>query len=139
MDTSIFTDKTHIPSNNDLLISLGETYPIWHIIKEYVCLKYSTANEEWNYSGEKYGWSFRIKDKKRVILYLLPRHQHFKVAFVFGQKSTDIILKSHVSETIKNQLQSAKQYAEGRGIRIEIKNENQLNDIKELINIKLSN
>lgn len=71
--------------------------------------------------GEKYGWNFRIKDKKRAIIYFLPRDNYFKVAFVFGQKATDTIMESDVSPGIRNDLEKATKYAEGRGIRIDVK------------------
>ena len=138
MDISIFTDKNSIPDSSDLINSLGDTYNLWQLIKEYVHLKYPTALDEWNYSGEKYGWSFRIKDKKRAIIYLLPRNKYFKVAFVFGQKAMDLIMKSQISDAIKNELQAAKVYAEGRGIRIDVNDEGIINDVKELIDIKLT-
>ena len=139
MDKSIFSNKNNIPDNNDLKGSLGDTYNLWLLIKDYVHLKYPNAIDEWNYPGEKYGWSFRIKDKKRAIIYLLPREKSFKVAFVFGQKATDIIMKSQISIVIKKELDSARVYAEGRGIRIEIKDEMFIDDIKELIDIKIAN
>ena len=139
MDKSVFTDKARVPENNDLRDSLGETFSLWLLIREYIHFKYPGAIDEWNYPCEKYGWSFRIKEKKRAIIYLLPRENHFKTAFVFGQKATDLILVSKVSDAIKNELANAKVYAEGRGIRIEIRDELLLKDIIELIDIKLSN
>jgi hypothetical protein len=138
MDKSIFTNKSNIPANNELIDALGSTYKLWQMIIKDVHLKYPDSIDEWNYPGEKYGWSFRMKDKKRAILYLLPREQYFKVAFVFGQKAVDVIMKTEISERIKSELESARVYAEGRGIRIEIKDEMQIGDIKKLINIKLA-
>ncbi len=89
--------------------------------------------------AQKYGWSFRIKDKKRAIIYFLPREKYFKVAFVFGQKAYDIILESDISDEIKTELSKAKKYAEGRGIRIDVRNEEIISDIQKLIEIKLTN
>jgi hypothetical protein len=40
---------------------------------------------------------------------------------------------------LRESLSAAKVYAEGRGIRIEVKDETVINDIKELINVKLAN
>ncbi|XZF15946.1 DUF3788 family protein [Chitinophagaceae bacterium MMS25-I14] len=137
MDKSIFTDKKTIPDAVALLHSLGNTYTLWQEIAAYVCHAYPQAADEWSYSGN--GWSFRIKDKKRVIIYLLPRDGFFKVALVFGQKATDAIMKSNVAQEIKAELGAAKVYAEGRGIRIDIKNARMLDDIKELVDIKLAN
>jgi hypothetical protein len=50
-----------------------------------------------------------------------------------------IIMKSQISIVLKQELNSARVYAEGRGIRIEVKDETFINDIKELINIKIAN
>ncbi|HET6765762.1 MAG TPA: DUF3788 family protein, partial [Chitinophagaceae bacterium] len=77
--------------------------------------------------------------KKRALIYLLPRDGFFKAAFVFGPKATDIILKSTISENIKEEIKAAKVYAEGRGIRIEVRNKKILNDLKKLIMIKIGN
>ena len=139
MDISIFTNKLIVPENGDLMQVLGTSYKLWEDIKKYVYEKYPAAFEEWNYPGVKYGWSFRLKDKKRAILYFLPREKYFMVAFVFGQKATDIILQSGISDEIKSELGNGRVYAEGRGIRLTVKNENHLNDIKKLIEIKISN
>ena len=87
MEHSIFMDKSKTPSNEDLKNVLGNSYQNWGIIKNYVLQQYPGGKEEWNFPGKKYGWSFRIKDKKRAIIYLLPREGFFKVAFVFGQKN----------------------------------------------------
>ena len=133
---SIFTDKNKLPNDNDLKKSLGETYELWQLIKDYVISKYPKGFDEWSCS--KYGWSLRMKDKKRTIIYLLPRDKFFKVAFVFGQKATDTIMKSQIANSIKTELDSAKVYAEGRGIRIDIKGKKIMCDIQELIDIKLA-
>jgi len=101
-------------------------------------LKLASA-EEWNFPGEKYGWSYRIKIKKRTILYLLPRDGYFIVAFVFGQKAVDKIMSSHVKAEIIKELQEARTYAEGRGMWIAVRDSSLINDVKELIDIKLTN
>ncbi|MBK9636707.1 MAG: DUF3788 family protein [Bacteroidetes bacterium] len=100
---------------------------------------YPQATAAWNYSGDKYGWSYQIKDNKRVIIYLLPRDHFFRVALVFGAKAMDQIIESDIAEFIKNELLAAKQYAEGRGIRIEVKDSSTIEDILKLIKIKISN
>lgn len=138
MDTSIFTDKNIVPTDVALSEALGQCYELWQNIKEYVLLKNPKATAEWNYPGVKYGWSFRIKDKKRAIIYFLPRDKSFKVAFVFGQKATDAVLASTVSEAIKSDLNAARAYVEGRGITVDVKNSLVVNDIKELVDIKIA-
>jgi hypothetical protein len=137
MDISVFTDKENIPTQNELKVALGCNFQLWNEIRQYVLEKYQYTIEEWNFSGVKYGWSFRMKDKKRTILYFLPREKYFKIAFVFGQKASDAIMETKVAAEIKSELQLAKVYAEGRGIRLSVKDERILADIKTLIDIKL--
>lgn len=136
---SIFANKDEIPTTDDLKKALGDTFEIWKTLEEFTKASYPNATAVWNFSGEKFGWSFRIKDHKRVLLYLLPRDQFFKTAFVFGQKAVNQILESDISEAIKAELLSAKVYAEGRGIRIEVKNASIIKDIQQLIVIKVMN
>jgi hypothetical protein len=121
MDQSIFMNKAIIPNDKDVQIELGKTYTFWKEIIDFVVLKYPKTAMEWSYPGSKYGWSFRMKDRKRVIIYLLPRENYFKVAFVFGQKAYELILDSPISESIKTELVAARVYAEGRGIRMDVK------------------
>lgn len=138
MDGSIFMDKSMIPDEGMLKAALGDLFPIWQQLCAFVNEQQPAALNEWNFPGAKYGWSFRIKDKKRAIIYLLPREKYFMVAFVFGQKATDIIMQSRISAEIQAELSAARVYAEGRGIRIPIHDAQTLPDILELIRIKIA-
>lgn len=137
METSIFANKSEVPDNVLLSEALGDLFHVWTEIRNYVFQAYPEAIEEWNFPGQKYGWSFRIKDKKRAIIYLLPRDKYFLVAFVFGEKATNAALGSDIAKGIKSEIESARVYAEGRGFRIEVRNEEHINDIKKLIGFKL--
>jgi len=138
-DTSIFPDKVTVPTESLLKKKIGPTYNLWQSIRRFTLEHYPNGKEEWYYPGVKYGWNFRIKDKKRAILYLLPRDQYFMAAFVFGEKATKEVLSSDVSDDIKAELKQARAYAEGRGIRINVTNRTILPDIEKLIMIKLRN
>lgn len=135
---SIFADKNSEPNIQDLKKALGKTFLIWKNIEDFLMTTKPDAMAVWHFSSTKFGWSYRIKDNKRVLLYLLPRDNFFKAAFVFSQKATEQILLSEISEEIKTDLRNAKAYAEGRGIRIEIKDASKTNDIKNLITIKIA-
>ena len=134
---SIFPTQEPKPTSALLKKALGKTYKLWEELEEFTLSISPKAESGWNFSGIKFGWSYRIKDKKRVLIYLLPRDNYFKVAMVFGEKATQEILKSKVHETIKTELRQAKVYAEGRGIRIEVRNDEFIQDLKELIKIKI--
>ena len=136
-DTSIFPDKTKRPTCHDLIEKLGPTHHFWLQIQDFVYYKYPNGLAEWNYPGKKYGWSYRIKDKRRAIIYFSPRENYFKIAFVLGQKAYDNIMNSEISMSIKDELKQAKKYAEGRGIRIDVLDNSNIAEIKKLVEIKL--
>lgn len=136
-DRSLFTDKDHTPTEQELEAGLGQTYTFWkHLLSTTLNLDPS-ATGIWHYSGKKFGWSYRILDKKRVLVYLLPRAGYFKVAFVFGNKAVQEIMGNTLVKEIKEELESATKYAEGKGIRIPVKNDALLLDIEQLITVKI--
>lgn len=130
-------EKSVLPDDLELEAKLGVSFALWQSLKKYVYDHVPHPAEEWNYPGKNYGWSFRMKSKKRNIIYFLPGDGSFRVAFVFGQKAFDQVMKSDVSDTIKTELSAARVYAEGRGVRIPVNNESILSDIYTLLDIKL--
>jgi len=132
-------DKSQVPNDEELKKALGTSFDLWKSIRDYTLKNYPKAQEEWNFPGAKYGWSFRIKDKKRAIVYLLPGDKTFRVAFVYGEKATNQALSSNLSKEIKDIIETATVYAEGRGFRIEITDKKIIKDIEMLIDIKLAN
>ena len=135
---SIFTDPGHEPQEQDLEKALGATYAVWSEVRDFTLSLAPAATLQWKYSGEKYGWGLRISDKKRVLVYLLPRDRFFRVGLVFGQKATAAVLASQVGQHIKDELSAAREYAEGRGIRLEVRGQAPFEDVQELIAIKIS-
>lgn len=136
-DISLFTDKAHTPTEQELEAGLGHTYIFWKRLRSTTSNLAPSATGIWHYSGKKFGWSFRILDKKRVIVYLLPRESYFKVAFVFGDRAIRAIMDSAIADEIKEELVRATRYAEGKGIRIPIKSDILLLDTEQLITVKV--
>ena len=139
MALSLFDDKSKQPTKQMLAKAIGKQYQLWTDIAEHVVEKYPKAIEEWKYPGVKYGWSFRLKDKKRNIIYMGPREDHIMVAFIFGDKGVDAVQNSSLPQSIKDELLNAKKYPEGRGIRLQVHNKADVANIKILVDIKLAN
>ncbi len=137
METGIFMDKSLPPDDLKLMEALGEQFRAWLDIRAYALAVNPAAAEEWHYSGLKFGWSFRIRDSKRVLIYLLPRDRYFMAAFVFSEKATIKAFESDISMDVKGIIESVRVYAEGRGFRLEIRNATRVNDIKKLVDFKL--
>jgi len=139
MSLSIFSIKAEKPDAGALKKALDKNFNLWNEISEYVFKNYPAPKDEWAYPGKSFGWNYRIKDAKRVIIYMMPCDKFFKVSFAFGAKATEEAMLSKISKEIKDLISSAKVYAEGRGFRIDVKRKKIIKDIKKLIDIKLSN
>ena len=135
MEQSIFTEQGKAPGDKELEKVLGKNYTSWNEIRRYVMEHCPVATEEWNYS--KFGWNYRLKDKKRAIIYLMPGEQQFKASFALGQKAVAEALSSDLTEDIKVIISSARTYAEGTGVRIIVNNKKTVKQILKLVDIKL--
>jgi hypothetical protein len=77
-NASIFLDKKIKPSDKDLAEKLDVTYDLCKRLHDLVLSKYPKGLADWNFPGKQYGWSFRIKDNRRALIYFLPRDQFLK-------------------------------------------------------------
>ncbi len=137
MTTSVFTDKNHIPNDQDLTSVLGRSKTHWDGIKKHFSDHYEPLASNWNFPGAKYGWSHRLIQKKRTILYMIPKLKCFDVAFVFGERAAQNALASNIPHSFKNLIRGAKKYVEGIGIRFEIRTKKDVEIVKKLAEIKM--
>ena len=139
MALSALDDKSSEPDRATLLETLGRSGALWEALLDHLAAEYQPLSEKWNFSGEKYGWSFQAKKKKRTILYLIPCKKHFLAAFVLGEKAVKAAHESDLPENMLATIDGAPKYAEGRGARFEVRTKKDLESIKKLAAIKMAN
>jgi hypothetical protein len=134
-----FNVKSVKPTNRMLSEVLGESYKYWEAIQNFLEEEYGNVIEEWKYYGQKYGWSLKLLQKKRNLFFFIPHEKSFVIGFVFGDKAVSVIEKSKLPKKTIEEIKNAKKYMEGRGLRIEIKSQKEVEIIKILIKIKVDN
>ena len=134
----VFADKAAPPTERALAENLGKTHELWDEIAAYVRNEHGSATPEWKFPGAKYGWSFRVKDAKRNLIYMTPDDGFFRVAFALGDKAVAAVEASSLPEPIKEQLRAATRYVEGRGLRLEVRGKRDVAAVKKLVDIKLA-
>ena len=139
MSQSIFLDKALQPKDEEVRNVLKNSYENWNAIREFITGNHENVSDEWNFPGKNYGWSMRIKIKKRNIIYMVPHDGYFNVAFVFGPRAYEVVSNSDLPGEIKDSLKQARVYMEGRGIRLDVHADDSINNIQELIQIKVQN
>ena len=139
MDSNRFMDKAVQPNDKSLVKVLGKSYQHWKEIKNHLEKEYGETTEEWKYYGAKSGWVLKTLLKKRNLFFFVVRGKQFGVSFVFGDKAVSAVERSDLPKSLIDELVNAKKYAEGRGLRIEVRSRKDVEQIKKLINIKISN
>jgi hypothetical protein len=137
MSDVVFNDKSTQPTDQTLADKLGNTFPYWQEIKQYTTELVGDTTEEWKFYGRKYGWQLKTLLKKRNLFFLIPYDFNFKIVLIFGDKAVAEIERSTISNDIKNDIINAKKYMEGRGIGIDVRDGEFIEDIKQLIKIKV--
>jgi hypothetical protein len=139
METNVFMDKSIQPDDGHLARVLGKNVTFWEAIKQHIAQKHGEATEEWKFYNTKSGWTMKVLLKKRNLFFFTPLQGFFRLAFVFGDKAVAAVERSDLPEDIKNELKNARKYVEGRGLRIEVKSQKEVEHVKKLIDIKVGN
>jgi len=137
--SSIFIDKSVKPDNQMLAEVLGTSYKLWEKIKSSLINDYGKLDEDWKYYGQKIGWTLKLLYKKRNLFFFTPYEKYFQIAFVFGDKAVAVVGQSDLSLTIIDEIKNARKYAEGRGLRIAVKKQSDVNIVLKLTEIKINN
>ena len=139
MSASIYTEKMIEPDDKMLIDDLADTKVDLDEIASFIDKEYGEFKPEWKFYNQKSGWILKMFTKKRNVLFIIPCDKYFKVVFTLGNKAADLIFNSDLPSLIKAELSGAKQYTEGRTIRLQVQNADDLNNILEIIRIKLMN
>lgn len=134
-----FIDKPKKPTDNDLIEALDSAKKLWDQLLDELADEYNIVDQEWNSYSHKAGWSLRLKLKKRNIVYLSPCKDCFFVSFALGDKAVQAVRQSKLPKRVIKIIDEAKRYAEGTGVRLEVKKPKDIDIVKRLTAIKLDN
>ena len=139
MTASVFEDKATMPDDKMLAVALDNSNRLWLQIKKHLKAEYGELIEEWKFYGQKSGWILKTLRKKRNLFFFIPLKGSFQVSFIFGEKAVAVVEKSDMPQELITELKNARKYAEGRGLRIDVKNSVDVEHIKKLVEIKVNN
>ena len=137
--TRLIADSGNNPPDEKALArALGGAKVLWDELIRHVESEHAPVTHRWTASKTSALGFLRLVQKKRTILYLLPREGYFLTAFVFGEKATAAVRASDVPAAVVTMLNAARPYAEGRGIRLETRTARDLATMKKLAAIKMA-
>jgi hypothetical protein len=139
MALSAFDDRQNPPGDAELAEVLAGTHAPWQELKAGAAERFAPMSEKWGFSGKAWGWGLRLARSGRAILYLTPRHGHFLVGFALGEKAVRAAHESDLPASVLEAIDSARKYAEGRGVRLEVRKVADVRNALALAGIKMAN
>jgi hypothetical protein len=139
MILSTFDDKTRPPQDDDLSATLGRTFVFWNELKIRIATRFPPLSIEWGFTSKKTGWGLRLKQEKRTILYMIPCNGYFLASFALGEKAVKAAHESDLPTSVLEIIDTATKYAEGRGVRLEVRNAEDVRNVEKLAAIKTAN
>lgn len=125
--------RASAPSDAELRARLGPSYAAYRALLD----AHPELKPEWKWYGQKNGWSLKLLDGKRNLCFLGPREGYFNAGFVLGHDATNRALESEtLPPDIKRLIADAPTLPEGRGFRLEVRDESLLPAISHLLEIK---
>ena len=126
--------KPAAPSDTELKRMLGESFA------EYQNLLELTAPypHEWMFYGPKYGWKIKIIGKGKVLLYLTPQENYFRLGFAVRDAERDALLKSKLPDVNKEELKSAKRYPEGYPLLLGVSKKDDMKTVRLVVETLMS-
>lgn len=136
MALSAFGEKTSPPSADDVRTVLGKSHKAWDRLIDEVSNRIAPISPVWGFTSAKSGWGLRLLRSGRVILYMTPCEGHFLVSFALGEKAVAAARDKGLAPFVLDAIDRAPRYAEGRGMRFEIRSVREIPPLVALAEIK---
>ena len=130
-----FHDPAMPPGDRDLAHALGPADPLWRRFTHHARVSCGPLADEWSFS-KAFGWTLRLKQPTRVLVYLTPSPSYFLASFALGERACTAIRKAGVPADILAIIDAAPKYAEGRGVRIPVRTKTDLEAVLKITAIK---
>ncbi|HEX6810387.1 MAG TPA: DUF3788 family protein [Planctomycetota bacterium] len=114
-------DEAARPTDRSLAGVLGRSHAAWTRLRTALQAAHGPMVEQWHFAGKAFGWSFRLRQGKRVLVYLLPCRSSFLASFALGEKACLAARTSGIPAPVLALIEAAPRYAEGRGVRIPVR------------------
>ena len=138
--SNAFLGKTTQPTDVEVASALGPAAKLWKEFINWMAEEKGVTGQEWKgIVVKKYGWSLRLKQKSRNIIYLSPGNNCFMASFVLSDKALQEAKAAHLPKHVQHALASAPKYPEGNGLRLLVRHGANLSAIRKICAIKLAN
>jgi hypothetical protein len=91
---------------------------------------------EWKLYSRKAGFTLRLKDGERTLLYLQPQDGDFRAVVILGEKAVKAALGGRLPSRLRDAIEGARPYVEGRSVSLTVRTPADLRDVRTLLSSK---
>ena len=135
MSYSLFADKEHRPTEDEIQAALGVMQDAWRELTRHIEERYR-VQRDFGFYGKNYGWAVRYRMGSKALASLYPGLGCFTVQVVLGAPAVAQALASDPPESIRTAIERATPYPEGRWLFIPVAADEDLPAIEHLLAVK---
>ncbi|NWF89445.1 MAG: DUF3788 family protein [Ignavibacteriaceae bacterium] len=137
MEQPILSDKNQYPTDEVIYSHIGKSKKLWEEIFDHIQKIHPEISLEWRYYNDGKSWLLKAVKKAKTIFWLSIIKNSFRMTFYFGDKAEKEILKSGISDKLKESFIEGKRYGKIRGITVVFKTKKDVENAKLLIELKM--
>jgi hypothetical protein len=136
MSVGDFTNKAKEPPPTEIAAALGSKLALWEEMLAWFQERRGVKTDL-HFYGVSYGWALRVRSGGRALLSLYPGHEHITAQMILPLHLTDAALALALGPDARGAILAANPYAEGRWLFVPLDGEQQVQDLRRLLELKL--
>ena len=118
MRIGLFTDKSHQPTDAQVLETIGPKLPLWHALVHFVREQYPVQEDFKFLYGKNYGWALRFRIKGKLLVSLYPAQGGFTAQVNLSSDAVEKAKSMRLGKNVQQAIARAHPYPEGRWLFI---------------------
>ena len=110
--SAAFPDAQHRPDDRELPGALGDSFAPFGEVLERLHARHPEVTSAWQYSAQV-GWYQVQLQKKRRLLYLVPKRGNFRLVVILGRKAVEALKTGPFAARVSRLLKTTRHYTEG--------------------------
>lgn len=132
MAVGAFVDKQHRPAIEEILASIGPKKELWESLERFIEQNYRTKRD-FAFYGRNYGWAVRFRKSGKALLSMYPGTGSLTTQIVLGETAARKACRLKLGKNVKNVLDCAHRFPEGRWLFMRIGSKRDVADIQKLL------
>ncbi len=130
-------DKKCIPTDQDILETIGDKSDLWLSIHEFIENNYD-FDKELAFFSKNYGWTVRYRKSKKTLVSCFPEKGAFSALLVLGRAEADKVnqIREELNEEFLSVFDNTEQLHDGRWMWLRILTRQDLDSLIKVIQIK---